>query len=212
MTVYVLEIDSFVKIGVSYDFDQRLKAYSGVKRIETFHIPNDEFIANYIETRLMDNFNSETEYIYNQSFENVVKYAFELINSLEFKSVDFKPLGIEIECSNEGYYGIDNIMEYISSVRKKKGKNKLFIADYIKTKATKEFLDITYADNKKKPIITKVGAYGGTIALPYVVIDILLWSDVTIKYDVMNWMWNDKKDYLKFCNPDILFKKAKEEL
>lgn len=211
MIFYIIKTDSFVKIGVSKNIDNRMSQYKGVLSKKFFNIlsSNTELKARYLETFVMEHFKSETEYIYGYDFETVVLFVESIYNE-NIEILHFKPLGIDMSLTDSGYYDICNVKDYINDIRAKKGKPKIFISDYIKKSSSKSFFDVLKIKENYIPIITKQGKYGGTFAKPLVVIDFLIWSDVSIKYNIMNWMYNNTSDYNNFINKNQTIVKDKD--
>lgn len=199
MDFYILQLEKCVKIGISNSLENRINTYEGVKNYKYFY-NLDEELCSYLEVATMQFFNSETEYIHNEKFNNIVIFVTEKIKTTISK-IDFKPLGIEVIINSDGLYKLNNIIEHINNIRIDKGKSKIFIADYIRLNQTTEFLD--YMKHKKQsiPLISKKGKYGGTYAIAEVVIDIIMWGDTTTKYNILKWMYDSKNDYVNFLNP-----------
>lgn len=210
MTIYVLEGQDFVKIGISKDIKNRLSSYENIKRVKVFN-DLDEDVARFIELSIIEEFSSDTEFMYGVKFEDVVH----LVESKKYQTVVdffFKPLGLNLRLNEDGYYELTNAIKYINNIRVSKGKKEIFPADYSKNKTVKEFLNILKSKTNKVPFLSKVGKYGGTYAIPYAVIDFLIWSDVSVKVDVLNWMYYDKKDYQNFANTQCGINKCKAQL
>lgn len=199
MDFYILELKECVKIGVSNSLKNRMNSYKNIKNCKYFY-DLDEELCLYLEAIVMQFFNSETEYIYNEKFSNIVSFVTEKLKTVVSK-FDFEPLGIELIINSDGLYKLNNIVEYINNVRLEKGKSQVLIADYIRLQQTTEFLD--YMKHKKQsiPLISKKGKYGGTYAIAEVVIDIIMWGDTTTKYNILKWMYDSKNDYVEFLNP-----------
>lgn len=198
MDLYILEGKGFVKIGISENIENRLASYKDIKRKKVFN--NLDFdVARYIENKALFEFSSDTEYLYNVNFEEVLDYVNTNINS-KIKTFYFKPLGLELKLNEDGYYDLNEAIAYVNNQRAIKGRSPIFPADYAKTKSTKEFLNILESEKQSIPFISKAGKYGGTYAIPYAVLDFLMWSDVSIKVNVLSWMYYDREDYVNFCN------------
>ena len=199
MNFYILELEECVKIGMSGSLENRISTYKNIKNYKYFY-NLDEELCSYLEVIAMQFFNSETEYIYNEKFSNVVLFITEKLKTVISKFT-FEPLGIELIINSDGLYKLNNVVDYINSVRAEKGKSQILIADYTRLQQTTEFLD--YMKHKKQsiPLLSKKGKYGGTYAIAEVVIDIIMWGDTSTKYNILKWMYDSKNDYVSFLNP-----------
>ena len=206
MDFYVLEIENFIKIGVSEEIERRVAEYKNVSNKKIFSIDSTE-LSRYIEAMTQEHFKSKTEFIYNVSFMEVCNFVEYKLNTV-FRSFNFNPLNIELKISSDGYYDIKPLVEHINDFRAKKGRKEIFPADYIKTKSSKEFYQVLNSKEEKIGFITKAGRYGGTYATPYAMLDFLIWSDVSIKYEILNWMYNQTVDYKSFVNAGVEPNKA----
>lgn len=199
MNFYILELEECVKIGMSDSLKNRMNSYKNIKNYKYFY-DLDEELCSYLEVVAMQYFNSETEYIYNQKFNNVVSFITDKLKTV-INRFNFEPLGIELIINSDGLYKINNVVDYINNIRAEKGKSQILIADYIRLQQTTEFLD--YMKHKKQsiPLLSKKGKYGGTYAIAEVVIDIIMWGDTSTKYNILKWMYDSKNDYVLFLNP-----------
>ena len=198
MDLYVVSNEKFVKVGISENFENRKKAYNGIMDFFVFHDLNDE-LAYYIETLTVEHFNGSSEYLYGVNFNQVVDFVKSKLDIKIFKKM-FSTLDIEISSNSDGYYSLKNIVSYVNDIRKEKGKNDIYVADYLKLKETKDFIGLCKNKYSINPIIAKKGKGGGTYAIPEMVLDFLLWCDASVKYDVMNWMYRNKVEYSSFLN------------
>lgn len=201
MNFYILQLSDSVKIGMSDSLENRISKYKNVTDSKFFHDLNGE-LCEYLEAATMDFFNSETEYIYNVEFNNIHAFIEQKIKTI-ITTFNFKPLNIEMILNSDGLYKVNSVMDHINEVRANKGKNQMFVADYIRLNQSVEFFDYIKYKTGNTPIIAKRGKYGGTYARAEVVLDILMWGDTTTKYNIMKWMYDSKKEYTTFLNPTI---------
>lgn len=196
MDLYIIKSSDFVKIGVSENFENRKLAYSNILDSKVFY-NLDNNLAILIESLTVNKFSSDTEYIYGGIFEEIL---FFVESKLQIKINDFyfNPLELNINTNSEGYYDMSKIIDYCNEIRQEKGKNKIFIADYLKTKKAKDFISLLESKYNKKPLIAKVGKYGGSYAIPEIVLDFLFESDVSIKFKVMDWAYKNQLEYKYF--------------
>ena len=198
MDLYVVTNGRFVKVGISENFENRKKAYSNISDVFILH-DIDEELAYYIEALTVDNFNGSSEYLYGCDFNQVVEFVKSKLNTKIIKKM-FSPLDIEISSNSDGYYYLNDLVTYINKIRNEKGKNDIFIADYLKIKATEDFIGLCKNKYSINPVIAKKGKGGGTYAVAEIVLDFLLWSDPSVKYNVMSWMYKNKIEYSNFLN------------
>ena len=198
MELYVLKSYDFVKVGVSEDFKKRRLAYKKIDDCKVFYGLNED-LAFFIESSVVTNFKSDTEYLYGVAFEDVVSFVESKLN-VKISDFYFNPLELNLKVNTDGYYDLSVAVKYVNDLRRAKGKNEIFVADYAKTKQAKEFLSIIESKYGIKPLIAKAGKYGGTYAVPEVVIDFLIESDVSVKYQVMNWAYKNQIEYKTFIN------------
>ena len=201
MTIYAVQKDDFVKIGVSENIKRRLATYGEVKQSRYFEIEGDYLAekAMFLESGLQEKFNSETEYLYGANFNDVVDYIQYLISKLPNKTFNFTPLMIDLVYNEDGYIDLQGVTEYINKHRTKLSKPLVRIDKYMGTVATKQFLSSLEGALQIKPIFSKRGKYGGTFVLPYVVLDYLCWADVHLKIKVYEYMYYNT-DYIEFIN------------
>ena len=201
MKAYVLETDMFIKIGVSKDIETRIATYKDVKRYEVLEIGGDYLVekARFFECGMMDKFNSETEFLSGEDFDDVLEYAKQLIKKLPNKTFYFMPLMIELVYNEDGYIDLENVTQHINNERLNKSKPMARIDKYMITVATKKFFESIEKTLKVKPCFGKRGRYGGTYVLPYVVLDYLCWADVSLKIKVYEYMYTNL-DYLDFID------------
>ena len=203
MNVYVVEKQGFVKVGVSFDVDTRISTYGEVIKYKIFKIEGNYLIekARFIESGTMDKFNSETEFLYNANFDDVVSYVEYLLGVLPDKSFYFSPLNIELVYNNNGYIDLYNVVEFINNHRALRDKPLARLDKYIHNRSTKDFLSSTEKLLKITPIFGKKGKYGGTYVLPYVVLDFLCWADVELKIKVYEYMYCniEYRDFINLC-------------
>ena len=197
--LYLIRFEGFSKVGVSLEIDKRLDFYKDKKNIKIYNIKNER-VALYIEAKVVNRFNSQTEYIYGYDFNDIKSYIGFCIEYTVVSSYTFPPLNIIMDRNSDGYYDLKIACNYINETRENKGLNKIYVADYLKLKSTKEYMDSLKAFEHNTPFIAKQGAYGTTYAISFVVADFMLWSDVSVKYDVLNWMMNKKDDYSNFLS------------
>ncbi len=199
MHLYLIRFEGFSKVGVSIEIDKRLDFYKDKKNIKIYNIKNER-VALYIEAKVINKFNSQTEYIYGSDFKAIKNYIEFCIEYTVISDYVFPPLNIAMDRNSDGYYDLKEACIYINESRQMKGLNKIYVADYLKLKSTKEYMDSLKAFEHKTPFIAKQGSYGTTYAISFVVADFMMWSDVSIKYDVLNWMMNNKKEYSNFLS------------
>ena len=201
MTVYAVEKENFVKIGVSANIKSRIASYGNVKQSRCFEIEGQYLVekARFIETGLQEKFNSETEYLYGANFDEVVEYIQFLLSKLPNKAFTFMPLMIELVYNEDGYIDLQGVTDHINSHRIKLNKPLAKIDKYMGAISTKQFLSSLENTLKVKPVFSKRGKYGGTFVLPYVVLDYLAWADVELKIKVYEYMYSNL-DYINFIN------------
>lgn len=201
MTVYAIEKDNFVKIGVSTNIKNRLASYGDIRQSRHFEIDGQYLTekARFIEAGLLDKFNSETEYLYGVKFNEVVDYIQLLLSKLPDKTFNFMPLMIDLVYNEDGYIDLQGVTDHINKHRIMLGKPLARIDKYIGAVSTKHFLSSLENTLKVKPVFSKRGKYGGTFVLPYVVLDYLAWADVDLKIKVYEYMYSNL-DYIDFIN------------
>lgn len=196
MDLYIIKSSDFVKIGVSENFENRKLAYSNILDSKVFYNLNND-LAILIESLTVNKFSSDTEYIYGGIFEEILFFVESKLH-IEINDFYFNPLELNININSDGYYDMSKIIDYCNEIRQEKGKNKIFIADYLKTKKAKDFISLLESKYNKKPLIAKAGKYGGSYAVPEIVLDFLFESDVSIKFKVMDWAYKNQLEYKNF--------------
>ena len=201
MYVYLVELEDCIKIGVSLNIDARLSTYKNKKRHLHFEIKGNylETKAWFLELGMMEKFKSETEYIYGFSFEECLEYLQNLIKIMPDDTFYLRPLDIDVIYNIDGYIDLELISLYINKERILKNKPLARLDKYTKSKSTKLFSDEIERKYGKKAFMTKKGKYGGSFALPMVVLDYLCWSDVDIKIRVYAYMYLNV-EYIDFIN------------
>jgi len=202
MTVYLLKLKKCIKIGVSTNIESRLKVYKSIEDKFLINLEDsllNEVYARFIESSMMEYYDSETEFIYNADFSEAIQVLKDILKNLPNKTFHLSFLDIDVFYNKKGYVDLANIIEYVNNERRLKGKPLANIEKYLSNNTTKAFLDILKKDYKKKPIISKVGKYGGRFALPIVALDFIMWAEPDLKVSVLNYMYKNA-EYLHFVD------------
>jgi hypothetical protein len=215
MYAYAIESDNFCKIGVCSDFDRRMSSYKQkitIKRNFISEIPKNEnpnVICLFIESYIMERFNSETEYIYGANYDEIVSCLKESIKKIPNNPFYIKILDAEIYYNSDGYLSINNALDYINGIREEKNKPLPRIDVYFKTLETKMFIDILEKTIGIPAVIGKKGKYGGTCVLPQVLLDFIMWCDSSLKVKTYDFMISE--DYLEFISIIPKYKNIKKQ-
>jgi hypothetical protein len=202
MIFYIIQTSTFVKIGITDNFDNRFKAYvkENVLCYDCYDLkkyPTE--VGSFLEVSIMHKFKSETEYLYNVEYENVKKACDILLENIVYSFFFLNPLNINLICLNNIYYDFKPALEYVNKLRVSQGKNVFKMADYLKKIETKEFAEIVKKQKGLDEVIFgKCGRNGSTYGTPEMLFDFLISVDMDAKYDILNWSIKNKIEYKKF--------------
>ena len=204
MFAYVLESNDFCKVGVSVEVEKRFYTHSlnfEILRSKTFEMSgeNDISKAMFIESYVMNKFNSPTEYLHYQDFDCVCSAVEEAMENIPDKTFHLSLIGVDFVFNKDGYIDMSNVISFASDYCKSFGEKPIRFDNYLANDSTKEFLSVIEGKHSVKPVIGKVGKYGGTYALPYIVLDFLAWANSSLKVKVYSYMFSDS-EYMSFMS------------
>lgn len=200
MVIYVLESDDFVKVGASKSIENRVSTHWSnfkIKRSEFFDIGEEycESKAMFIESCTSEQFGSETEYLDGAVFEEVVEAVKNLIDKSPSTPFGFSVIGGEILYNSDGYIDMTSVIKYASNRRTARGLPLPRFDVYAKSESFRDFYSRIESATGKRPVVGKRGAYGGTYAFPYIMLDYLQWVDAETKVKTYEFMFTD--EYVK---------------
>lgn len=205
MHFYILQTSTYVKIGISEEPTNRfyqISNHNSILNSKIFTLQEYPIqVLNFIEVSTIHHFQSETEYIINVSFKDVVNYVENILSNVVYHFFFLNPLHTELCCINNLYYDMKPALYYVNSLRKAENKTSWFLADYVKTKETKKFNEIICKyQNLSTSFLTKQGKYGSTYGVPEILFDFICSSSMLAKYNLINWAINCPLEYKEFCN------------
>jgi len=208
MYFYIIQTSLFVKIGITDNTDKRLTQLNTDNRIEkykTYNLSNTPSeICNFIEISVMQNFQSQIEYIKKGNFEKICEYVNNLLSNIIYHYYFVNPLQTSLCCINNMYYDFKPATNYINHLRVIEGKNTFKAGDFAKTKQCNEFNQIICQNKKiETAIFTKQGSYGSTYGTAEMLFDFIISSSNIAKYEMLNWAINSRLEYKSFINPEF---------
>lgn len=200
MFAYVLKSSDFCKIGVTNNVFVRKSQYKcEILDFFSIEIPNcNDIKCMFIESYVIEKSNSETEYIYYSDFDTIISILLEAMAKLPDKLFHMNIFNQDVYYNNDGYISINSIVEYVNSIRISKFKTAVRFDVYLKSLETQDFISQLENKFKRKAIIGKRGKFGGTCVLPHIILDFLIWSEVSLKINTYQFMFSD--DYISFLS------------
>ena len=186
MYIYLLDLGGCIKIGQTSDFETRLKAYSIPIQKKSVKVPWSESQCAYIELLTCRRFNSMTEYMYNEKFDEVFSYVESIVANAEFTPLTVIEDELCVTQTNDGLIIMKDVVDYVNEVREKKGRALVSFTQYKNNSATRDLVETVRNKTGKAAIITKAGGQGGSYADPIIMFDFLMSSDKTIYVKMMS--------------------------